>query len=179
MGEISKNVYGKALYDLSIDENNSDELYEDIAQLDKILNENYDLYKLIKSPKFNEKKKLIKDIFENKVNNLLLNFLYYVTDVGREEYILEMLTTYMECYKEDKNIVDVYVTSSIPLTENQKNKIIEFINKKTNKNINVINRLDEKVISGIKVRYGDNVVDDTAATKLLQIKQQLKNISID
>lgn len=69
-------------------------------------------------------------------------------------------------------VVSVTVTSAAPLSDQQKTTLLSGLNKKFGE-VNLTEKLDEKIIGGIKVTVGSKQYDASVATKLEQLKHSI------
>ena len=69
--------YAQALFEVGEETQTTSELYQELKQLVDILNENKDLYNFLKSPLIGreDKKNVMKNIFENQLSDNMNNFL--------------------------------------------------------------------------------------------------------
>jgi F-type H+-transporting ATPase subunit delta len=92
---------------------------------------------------------------------LMRDFLRLVIANKREEYLYLISREYVELLNERNNVVDAYVSSSLPLTGEQKAKLSGKLEKFLGKKVNAAFRIDRKLIGGVKIRYGSSVIDGT------------------
>ena len=85
MARSAENVYAQALFELCIEQNSLDGVFEELTALKEIFDENFELLELLSSPSMGEEDKhsLIKNIFEGKVSETVFNFLNVLSDHGR------------------------------------------------------------------------------------------------
>lgn len=63
------------------------------------------------------------------------------------------------------------VKTVIPLDESQKKQLIDGLEKKYDKKVILKEEIDKSVIGGVYVRVGDDVIDGTVKSKLMEMKK--------
>ena len=75
-----------------------------------------------------------------------------------------------------KNIAEVKVTTSVPLSENLRTKLkakLEAVYKKT---VILTECVDPKIMGGIVLNYGNTMLDGSVKGKLEAIQKQIKGV---
>ena len=82
MNSILSSRYARAIFDLAIEVNLLDQVSKDIFFIEEVCQENLLLTSIMKNPNINigSKKKIIRDIFEDKVEKLSLDFIILLVD---------------------------------------------------------------------------------------------------
>ncbi len=167
--------YAKALIELAKSNDMLDVFYNNLTEVLEIYKNSLSLQSTISLPTVDkeEKKEILKNILNNKVNKTVLNFLYVLIDFNR----FEMLETIVYCFKEEtdkiKNILNAKVVSSTDFNEDMKKRLQEKLERKTNKKINVEYTTDNSLIAGFILTIGEKVVDLSLKNQIIQIKKQL------
>lgn len=65
------------------------------------------------------------------------------------------------------------VTAAIELDAHDRDRIARELSTRLNKEVKVQVTVDPRILGGIKIQYGDHVVDGTVATKLQQLRRRL------
>lgn len=65
------------------------------------------------------------------------------------------------------------VTTAIELGPRDRDRIAEDLSKRLNKEVKLRAEVDPRILGGLKLQYGDHVVDGTVATKLQQLRRRL------
>jgi F-type H+-transporting ATPase subunit delta len=65
------------------------------------------------------------------------------------------------------------VTTAIELGAHDRDRIARELSTRLNKEVKVMMTVDPRILGGIKIQYGDHVVDGTVATKLQQLRRRL------
>lgn len=119
------------------------------------------------------KHKMITQAFGKKLNKNLLNFLLLLVDRNKFNVACPALKKLVKFINEEANIHEGTVYTAIKLTPAELKKIEKKTEKLLKMDITLINKTDAEMISGFKVVVGDEVIEDTIASRLEDIKNQL------
>ncbi|MEE1007824.1 MAG: ATP synthase F1 subunit delta [Agathobacter sp.] len=181
MAKLVSKTYGDALFELALENNQLDSMFEEIEVVSKVISDYSDLTKLMNHPKIikEEKIKLIEDIFTDKVSKELVGLMRMMVEKDHYNEINNVFSYFMDKVKEYKNIGTAYITSAMELTDDQK-KAVEIRLLETTKYLQFEMHfdVDESLIGGMLIRIGDRVVDSSIKTKLSGLKRDLMKITI-
>ena len=135
MAKLVSKTYGDALFELALENNQLDSMFEEIEVVLKVISDYSDLTKLMNHPKIikEEKIKLIEDIFTDKVSKELVGLMRMMVEKDHYNEINNVFSYFMDKVKEYKNIGTAYITSAMELTDDQK-KAVEIRLLETTKN---------------------------------------------
>ena len=92
----------------------------------------------------------------------------------------EVIEAYRQLELKEKGIIEATVSSAQPLAKEAEEKIKELVNKefgyKKSKKVNdvqVIHKIDEKLLGGAKIQVGDTVIDATLKGRLAILQREL------
>jgi len=181
MAKLATKTYSEALFELAIEENIVDSLYEEVLSVKAATRENPELKELMVHPKVvkEEKVKIIEDIFKGKVSDVLCGFLVQIVSAGRYEVLDETLDCFVTQVKEYKKIGVAFVVTPSELSDEKKqlveNRLLETTQYET---MEMHYSVDASLIGGMRIRIGDKVVDSSVSTKLMQLSRQLHKIQL-
>ncbi len=162
-------TYGNALFELAVEENKIDELYEQTKELLQIIDENSDLIKLLCHPHIDkeDKKKVVKSSFDGRIMDELTGLLVMMVEKDHAQNITDVLNFFIKQVKLEKKIGVVYITSAIELKEEQKVAIEKRLLETTDyETLEPEYKVDKSLIGGLVIRIEDRVVDSSIKTKL-------------
>jgi F-type H+-transporting ATPase subunit delta len=146
--------------------------------LQKIVKENRDLLVLLRSPVITADKKLkvMESVTTGRVTEITGLFTRLLITKGRESSLPEVITSFIQQYKELKHIHTVKLTTATPISTDLKNAFIEQIRKTSPiQNIELEARVDEKIIGGFVLQAGDQLIDASVAYDLKEVAKQFRN----
>jgi len=92
-------------------------------------------------------------------NEKALNYLRLLADNGRLALLPQIAVQYAALRAEVENTVDVTVTSALPLTAEQAEKLTQALTRRLRRTVRLSSTVDPSLIGGAVVRAGDFVVD--------------------
>ena len=182
MAKLVAGTYGDALFDFAMEENQIDSLMDEILTVQAVLEENKGLEKILVHPEIPKQKKLqvIEDVFKGRISDALTGFLRIVAAKGRYKELPDIFAYYIARVKEYKKIGIAEVTSAVPLSGAQKQKIEKRLLDTTRyETMEIEYKVDESKIGGLLIRIGDRVVDSTISSKLAALTSSLQKISLE
>ena len=92
-------------------------------------------------------------------NDKALNYLRLLADNGRLALLPQIAQQYAALRAEVENTVEVTVTSALPLTAEQSEKLTQALTRRLRRTVRLSATVDSSLIGGAVVRAGDFVVD--------------------
>lgn len=181
MAKLVSKTYGDALFELALEEDRLDSLFEESKVIREVFLTNSELIKLLNHPKIDKEEKIsvIENIFTDRVSKDMVGFLVLVIKKERQNSILEILDYFIALVKEYMKIGVAYVTTAVEMTEDQKKKVEDKLLATTKYESFEMNYVvDKDIIGGIIIRIGDRVVDNSIKLKLNELSKDLYNIQL-
>lgn len=181
MAKLISKTYGEALFELAVEENKIDIFMEEIQGVMDVLLQNADFGKLMNHPKVTveEKIEVATAVFSERISREIVGFLILIIQKKRYAEIYPIMEYFLDRVKELKGIGVAYVTTPLPLKEDQKVKIQDKLLQTTTYQTMEMHFLtDEKLIGGMQIRIGDRVVDSSVWTKLMELQKELLKVTI-
>lgn len=169
-------TYGNALFELAIEQGNLDQMMQETEFIKQCLAENEDLVKVLNHPHIQKEEKLslLNTVFGEMVSSDMSGFLAILIQKDRQGEMMKIFDYFMHCAREYKKIGELYVTSAVTLSSEQKKQIEARILELTPYvSLNVQYRVDESLIGGLVLRINDRVVDSSIKTKLANLAKSL------
>lgn len=168
MYEYLDRRYALALYEVAEQKGKVDEYLGDLREICELIESNNDFFEVIKHPQIGtkQKKKTFINIFKGKIDEELLSFLLILIEKDRILFLKEKLKEMEKIHLEKLNVLQGIVKTTVPLEENEYNSLVEKLEKKYNKEVILKKEIDPKILGGIYVRIGNDVIDGTVKTRL-------------
>ena len=170
--------YAKSLIGLAIETNQLEKAYEDMQWLKSVCKTNRDFVNLLRSPIINAdtKKKIVEAIISGRVTALTSGFISLLITKSRESSLPEIITAFVDQYKQHKEIHTIKLTSATPLSDEMKKAIVDQVRKTGGlQNIELHEEIDQDLIGGFVLQIGDKLVDASIAYDLRAIAKQFEN----
>lgn len=181
MAKLVSKTYGDALFELAIEEGKIDELFDEVIILKSVLNDNPEFSKLMNHPKVDkeEKKAVMESVFKGRVSDDITGLLDIIISNNRYSEIFSVIDYFIKQVKEYKRIGTAFVTTPLPLNDNQKASVEKKLLETTAYSSMEMNYIiDESLIGGMVIRIGDKVVDSSIKTKLNDLTKELQKIQL-
>ena len=181
MAKLISKTYGEALFELAVEEDKTDLFMEEIKAILDIMRQNPDFSALLNHPKIvkEEKIQVMENVYKGRISEELVSFFALIIQKDRYRDIEAILTYFLDRIKEYKGIGVAYVTTALPLDEQQKKVIEEKLLKTTAfREMEMNYAVDQTLIGGMTIRIGDRVVDSSVQNKLNELQRQLMKIQL-
>jgi len=172
--------YAKSLFELAVEKKQEDAIYSDALELVSVCEENKIFVLVLKSPVISEekKKKILKDMFENRFHAMTMKFLLILVRKNREVYIPEIARNLISLYKEYKKILPVLLTTAVPMTEAIRNRVITVMKEYTKWQIELIQKIDPEIIGGFILNWGDMQYDASIHYQIERLRRGSARINL-
>ena len=173
---MSFNSYSKALYELSIESNVTDEIEHQSKSILKALETIKEFNAFIKNPLFkqNDHVEMLNDLSKKFNFNPILNkFLNFLVSKRRLFYLDKILKDFVAYCSFKRGEVDAKLISAKELKDDEVEKIKKELFAKFGSKINLDYKVDKNLISGLIIQVGSIMIDNSMKNKLKQIKLQM------
>lgn len=181
MAKLISKTYGEALFELAVEENKTDVYLEEVSAIREVLKANPEFSSLMNHPKIikEEKIRVMRNVFEGRITPELIGFLDLIIRKDRYRDIDAILSYFTDKVKEREEIGVAYVTTPLPLNQEQKSKVESRLLETTHyRQMEMNYGTQESLIGGMVIRIGDRVIDSSVSTKISELQKQLLNIQL-
>ena len=181
MAKLVSKVYGDALFEAAREAGRMDDMYEEVLKLQKLLQANEELQKMMENPKVirEDKENVIETVFRGRISDEIVELMKLMIAKGRYSNIESVFDYFIGLVKEEKKIGIAYVTTAVELTDGQKDEIVRRLLETTRYESFEMNyAVDASLIGGMVIRIGDRVVDSSIKTKLYELSKSLRKIQV-
>jgi len=170
--------YAKSLLDLAIERGQLEAVHNDMLYMQQLIKSSRDFLNLLRSPiiKADKKIKIVDAVTKNNISPVTTAFNQLMINKGRESNLPEVITAFIQQYKQYKNINTVKLTTAVPVSDKVKDTIIAQIKASSQlDNIELETIVDKDIIGGFIVQAGDKMVDASIAYDLKELSRQFEN----
>lgn len=173
-------LYGQSLYDLAAQEHLTQELLDQLAQVQSIFRENPDYITLLSEPSIPKKERvdLVDKAFNGAVHPYLLNFMKILLENGLLRGFNACCNVFRSNYNRDNGIAEALVTSAVKLSDDQADQLRQKLEQVSGKKVLLTNRVDEQVLGGIRVELEGKLYDGTVAGRLDDLRKKVSSVVI-
>ncbi len=175
MKDTSK-AYGEALFAIAMEKNKVQEYAQQLETIAEVLKETpeYPMYLATPALPLSERILAIEEAFGKKMSEDVVSLLKLLCEHSHITTLSEVIQEFFKLEMAVSNTITVTVTSRIPLTEEQKEKLVQKLENKYRKHICPVYLLDESIIGGFTVTTEDYVIDGSVQKRLQRMKEVMK-----
>ena len=168
--------YAKAIFEIAIEENAIENVFNDMNIIDSLSNDSLDFRNLLTNSqiKYQDKKNAILSLIESysgltvKLIDLLINNkrVYIVNDIAK---------SFIQLYNRHNDIKEAVVITATPINKDLEEKILSKINVADIKSINLKNIVDPSILGGFIIRFDGKEYNASVKQNLNNLKTELTN----
>jgi F-type H+-transporting ATPase subunit delta len=168
-------VYARAMLDLAAAQGQEDELLAELQELGRVIENDAELATFLASPLVSSEARaeVLEKVFRRRASDLLVDALEVINHHGRLGLLPPIAAAYRDEYRELRGLVDVRVTTALPLSEAQRASLSKAIAKLTGKQPQLIERVDASILGGLVVEVAGQKTDTSLATRLHDVGTEL------
>ena len=172
--------YGKALYELSAEAGEEPVYLGQIRLLRRLLAEEPGLVRLLRAPNIPKEERLavIDRIFSGRLEPYLCSFLKLMTKRGHAAAIPSCLDEYERLWYENSGIAVAEVASAVPLSSEQKSRLLASLEAKTGRSVEMRCSVDPSLLGGVTIRLDGHLLEGSVKGRLLSLKERLKSATL-
>lgn len=121
-----------------------------------------------------EKLAIAEKLFSEKMVAPAYQVIRLMIEKRRETDIESMVDEFVKLRRESAGVLFATVTSAIEMDEKQRAALIDSLKKKSGANVEAQFNVDPKLIGGVKIAYGNHLIDGSARGKLNQIGEMFR-----
>lgn len=166
--------YAEALYSAASDQGVVDDvvLASETVLEPLVKDQTFQVFWLGRQIPLPKKLELIDEVFKE-VPVLLRNFLRLLLDKKREEVLVDMLPALREIHDRERGIVRAVLTTAIEISEDDMAPFKELVTKLLGGKVELTRKVNESLIAGFTLRYGDKIIDGSVARSISEIRRRL------
>ncbi len=173
-----ENNYAEALFELCNERSSLEEVHDEMIWLSEVFENNEDLVKFLYAPTVEQedKKNVLKNIFQSELSETAFDFLCVVADKKRIRYLPRIIKSFNALYNEEKNILEVTAITTVPLSEKLRSKLISKLESVSGKTIVLTEKTDKSIIGGIVLEYGNTQIQGSIKHKLDELRARINSV---
>ncbi|HAK18448.1 MAG TPA: ATP synthase F1 subunit delta [Lachnospiraceae bacterium] len=168
-------LYGQSLYDLASSENLADDILCQMQTVRQLFTENPDYVRLLTEPSIPKKQRLalLDEAFGSDMQPYLLNFLKILVENGMVRDFGGCCRRYTALYNADRGIAQAEVTSAVPLSGQQLERLRAKLEEISGKKIQLQPKVDPSVLGGLRVSLEGKLLDGTVKGRLDDLRRKV------
>ena len=171
MTQIGKE-YGAALFMLACETDAKHEYADALEYAFRIIQENEGYMELLSSPNISMTDRLaaIDQAFATALPTHVLSFLKLLCEKNRMDCLCEAMQEYKKLLDASEKMSDAVIRSAVPLTEDQKLRLKEKLERLCKNQVTMIYEIDESLMGGIVVEIDGKIMDGSLRRRLNEVK---------
>ncbi|MEE8321835.1 MAG: F0F1 ATP synthase subunit delta [Gammaproteobacteria bacterium] len=165
--------YAEAAYAQAQEENALGK-WADMLQLLNIVASDPQMQALVLDPRISSEQleTLVLDVCADRLTQTGANFVKILLRSERFMYAQQINELYEELRADAENVLDVEVVSAFEMGPEQVTKIVDSMEERYGKKIEISTRIDESLIGGVIIRAGDSVIDASLRGRINKLSQE-------
>ncbi len=165
-------AYASALLGVARSEGNLAEVEDELFRFARTLDSNDELRTTLSDAALpvSRRQQIVEDLLGGRANPVTVALVSMVVGAGRSRDLTAIIDELVKLSATESNKELAEVRSAVPLTDEQKARLTEALNKATGKVIELKVIIDESVLGGLVAQIGDTVIDGSVKTRLDQLK---------
>ncbi len=172
--------YAGALFNLARESNSVDSIERSLDKFLGLLRESADLRRLVLNPTFSnaEQQQGLSAILKlTGIDGLARDFLLVLARNRRLFAVEAVIKGYKSLSAKERGEVEAEVISAVPLTKAQTQDLTDTLRQKLGKTPKLTQTVDTKLLGGLIVRVGSQMIDTSLRTKLKNLEKVMKEAS--
>lgn len=181
MAKLAAKVYGDALFELAVEHQMTDQLYEEAGAVKKLLLGNENLNQVMDHPGINrqDKTEMMVKILDGRVSKEMVGFLRIILEKDRYSETKAMLDYFEARVKDYKKIGVVYISTPMEVKEIQKKQIEEkILATSPYETLECHYSVEPELMGGMVIRIKGRVVDSSLKTQLAHMSKDLLHLQL-
>ncbi len=173
-GQISGR-YARALYALADEQGQAQRVFTEMETLADFFFKLQGLSQAVANPIYSaaDKEQLLITAAGANISDLMRQFIRFVIEKGREEFILFMAMSFQDIYRREKRIMLGKITSVTPLPPAVLNKLRQLIDRHYGSELQMSTATDPELIGGFVLEVGNSRFDASVRSGLRRIEEEL------
>ncbi len=172
--------YGKALYELSEEDGLQSVYLGEIRFIRVLFRDNPGFLRLLRAPNIPKAERMesVDRVFNGRIEPCLCSFIKLMTKRGHAAFLLACLDEYERLWYRKSGIAVAEVTSAVPLTSEQKNRLLTMLESRTGQAVEMRCSVDPALIGGLSVMIDGHLLEGSLRGRLASLREHLSETTI-
>jgi F-type H+-transporting ATPase subunit delta len=172
---VSGRRYAQAIFELALQNDQLEQWGDDLRLTDQVLqDEEFRAFLSHAEVPLDRKIGAIDTVLES-ANPLVKNLVSLLVSRGAVNLIHDVLTAYNRLVDVHRGRQQVEVTSAVPLSDQELERITRFASNLINKEVVVSTQVDESILGGLVIQIGDQLLDGSTRSRLEELRKQIRS----
>jgi len=163
--------YARAVFELAHDEGQVEAWGSRLAQMSEVLSDP-ELTRVLTNPTISTEQRmaLVSDLFDG---DEATNLAKLLIESDRVREVEAIATEFRRLTDEAADRLRATVTTAVELSSNDRDRVAGELSRRLGKEVHLDVLVDPAILGGLKLQYGDRLVDASVATRLQQLRRRL------
>lgn len=168
-------AYAAALFEVARAEGQTADVEDELFRFARTLESNDQLRETLTDQRIPAEKRqaIVEDLLGNRASPVTTNLVAFVVGAGRGRDLPAIVDRLVARAAQERQHEVAEVTSAIPLTDEQQQRLADALGNATKKKVEVRVTVDPDILGGIVARIGDTVIDGSVRHRLDLLKEKL------
>jgi F-type H+-transporting ATPase subunit delta len=173
-------TYADALHAAAVDRESVDEVASELEAFAGAMRDSRELSLVLTDPDIEQadRRAVIEGLTEG-ANPLVRNFLLVLLDRGRLSELPEIERAFAAKVTEAEGRIEVHAITAIPLTDDLRKRVVDKLEEKTGRRVELSESVDPEIIGGLVLELGTAVVDASLRTRLARLGADLRSAPVE
>lgn len=165
--------YALAMFSIALENESMEEIHSDLNMVRDAIKENPEYLEFLLNPAVlkSERVASVAEVFEGRVCEDVFAFLNILCDHADMYSLVEAIDEFGKMYEDYMNFSKAVITSAVELTDSEKVKLINKLQKVTKKRIDPEYVIDEKLMGGLTVMVDGKFFDGSVRKNFNNLKE--------
>jgi len=168
--------YANALADIALEQSAAEPMAKQLSEFGAAYAESAELRTFLATPGVTREVKhsvIEKLAARMGMSKIIRNFLFVMVDNQRTLLLPDILAAFQEVIRRRQGVAEAEVSSAVKLSEAQKSKLLQTLERLTGKKIQAKYALEPDLLGGAVVRIGDTIFDGSLRSRLTEMRRRL------
>jgi F-type H+-transporting ATPase subunit delta len=168
--------YAQALLDIAVQMNRLDEFKAQAKMVCSIFIDNPEFGQIFDKIQISsdEKKALLQSVFGMQIDPMMMNLMYLLIDKKRIRMVDTIFLDFIHLVNLNRSIEEGIVYSIRPLSKSDIQELEAQLSLKHSVKVELINKIDKSLISGLKFKFKESVIDASLSYQLEALRETLR-----
>jgi F-type H+-transporting ATPase subunit delta len=173
-------TYADALHGAAVDRESVAEVARDLEAFTDAMRESRELALVLTSPDIDpdQRRGVIEALTEG-AHELVRNFLLVLLDRGRLQELPDIQRAFAAKVTEAEGRIEVHAITAVPLTDDLRKLVVERLETKTGRRVELSESVDPEIIGGLVLELGTAIVDASVRTRLARLGADLRSAPVE
>jgi F-type H+-transporting ATPase subunit delta len=168
--------YATAVFELAIQEGRVDDWRRQLVAIKELMSDQT-LARVLRNPTIPASRRMDLIAETGALNPEATNLAKMLIETGRVDQADDILDEFEDMADAAAGRVRARVTTAVELSSADKELLGRRLSQKLGKDVRLTADVDSRIVGGLKLQYGDHLIDASVAARLQQLRRQLADAS--